>query len=329
MIRKVFSSKVILMFFILLILSMSLAGCKGANTQSADSKSKEINGVFKVTITDDMGRTVSLQKEPKRIVSLAPSNTEIMFFLGLGNRVVADTTYCDYPEEAKHCTKVGGFNDPSLEKIVMLKPDLVLATDIHKEMIKGLEEAGLNVIVLNSDTIAGIFDDIRLVGRVMGIEDKAIDMTKDLQDRVNAVTQKVLEVPEDQKPYVYYEMWYEPLMSVGRDNRIGQMIRMAGGVNITDDCIEEYPQISEEVIIEKNPDVMINSYGHGSNKVITSGIAARKGWSQISFVKNHKIYTIDADLLELPGPRIVEGLEKMAEVFHPELFNSTKGMTEN
>jgi iron complex transport system substrate-binding protein len=289
-------------------------------TQSLIDMPKDNNKSFPVTITDDLGRKVSLKTEPKRIVSLAPSNTEILFFLGLGDRVVGNTTYCDYPEEAKLCTKIGGFKDPSLEKIVTLQPDLVLATDMHQQLIKGMEDAGLNVLVLKSNTIEEIFGTIQLVGRAAGVENKAIDLSKGLKDRVDAVSKKVAKIPESQRPTVYYEMWYEPLMSIGRNSLIGQMIKSAGGINITDDCTEQYPQLSEEVIIEKNPKVMFNSYGHESKVITPAEVAARKGWKDIDFVKNNKIYTIDADLLSLPGPRIVEGLEKMAKFLYPELF---------
>ena len=306
---------------LILICIISVSGCKSTmNMQSTDVIPKETSAAFPLTITDDLGRKVSINTEAKRIVSLAPSNTEILFYLGLGDRVAGDTTYCIYPEEAKLVPKIGGFRDPSLEKIVALKPDLVLATDMHQPLIKGLEDAGLNVLVLNPHTIDGIMADIQLIGSAAGVENKANDLTAGLKNRVNAVTTRVEKVPENQRPTVYYEMWNEPLMSIGRDSLIGQMIKLAGGISITDDCIEQYPQISEEVILERNPQVMINSYGHGSREITPAEIAARKGWKEISFVKNNSIYTIDTDLLTLPGPRIVDGLEKMAALLQPELF---------
>lgn len=306
-----------LIIFMSLILTISLTGCKGSVKTQTESV-KNTNKSFSVTITDDLGRKVTLKAEPKRIVSLAPSNTEILFYLGLGDKVVGDTTYCDYPEEAKHRAKVGGFEEPSLEKIVALKPDLVLATGMHLEMIKGLEDAGLNVLVFKPNTIEEIFNTMQTIGKAAGVEDKAVDLTKGLKARVNAVSQMAVKIPENQRPTVYYEMWYQPLMSVGRNTLIGQIIKLAGGTNITDDCTEQYPQISEEVIIEKNPQVMINSYGHDAKKITPEEIAARKGWKDIAFVKNNRIYTIDSDILTLPGPRIVDGLEELAEYLYPE-----------
>jgi iron complex transport system substrate-binding protein len=313
--------RIALFCLIFLLIVINLAGCKSTtNSKTLKDSVNDKGGAFPVTIKDDAGRKVNLKSEPKRIISLAPSNTEILFSLGLGERVVGDTTYCDYPEKAKHCTKVGGFEDPNLEKIVALKPDLVLATEMNQQMLKDLEDAGLDVLVLEPHTIEGIFNDILFVGKAAGVEEKAIALTKSLKDRVSAVKQKVSNIPENQRPTVYYEMWYEPIMSVGKDSLISQIIKTAGGKSITNDCTEQYPQLSEEVIIEKDPQVMFNSYGH-ENKVITPDeIASRKGWNEISFVKTKRIYTINTDLLTLPGPRIIEGLEKMAGYLYPELF---------
>lgn len=310
-----------LLCLMIFVFIFSLSGCKTAANKSATDDKVNDKQAFPITITDDLGRKISLQSEPYRIVSLAPGNTEILFFLGLGDRVVGVTDYCKYPKEARLCPKIGGFADPSLEKIVALKPDLVLATGMHQQLLPQFEDAGLKVLVLNPIKIGGIFADIRMVGRAAGIESKANALAQGLNDRVNAVSRKVAKIPENQRPKVYYELWHQPLMSVGRNTIIGQIIEVAGGQSITDDCTEQYPQISEEVIIARNPDVMVNSYGHGDAKTPSPAeIAARKGWNNIAFVKTNRIYSINTDLLSIPGPRIVEGLEKMAECLHPEIF---------
>jgi iron complex transport system substrate-binding protein len=199
------SKQKILAYLIILLLIVSLSGCKSSVSIQSD-KAKNTDKSFPVTITDDLGRKVTLKAEPKRIVSIAPSNTEILFYLGLGKKVIGDTTYCDYPEEAKHRAKVGGFKDPSLEKIVALKPDLVFATGMHQELIKGMEDAGLNVLVFKPDTIEGIFNTMEKIGKAAGVEDKAITLTKELKDRVNAVSERAARIPENQRPTVYYEM---------------------------------------------------------------------------------------------------------------------------
>ena len=305
------------LFCLLILVLISLSGCKNAATQSTMASK---DGAFPVTVTDDLGRKVTIKAEPQRIISLAPSNTEVLFFLGLGDRVVGVTTYCDYPEAAKVIPKIGGFKDPSLEKVVALKPDLVFATGMHAQLIKQLEDAGLTVLVIKPNTIDGIFNSFKTIAKAAGVENKTAPLTKDLQDRVDAVNKKIASIPDNQRPAVYYEMWYEPLMSVGKNTLISETIKLAGGKSITADLAEQYPQISEEIIIEKNPDVLINSYGHDAKKVTPEEIAARKGWNELSFVKNNRIYTIESDCLTIAGPRIVDGLEKMAQCLYPDLF---------
>lgn len=312
----------ICVFLVIIWVAFSACGCnKGISSPPGESSVSASSQGYPLTITDDMGRQIILTAEPTRIVSLAPSNTEILYALGLGSKVVGNTNYCDYPEEAKQCYKVGGFEDPSLEKIVAVKPDLVLASNIHIPSLKVMEDAGLRVVVLNAKTLEGVLDNILLVGKSAGVEDMAEKLTQDLRSRVDTVSAKVGQVPAEQRPLVYYELWYEPYMSAGKDTLTAQLIRLAGGINMTDDNIEQYPKLSEEIIIKRNPAIMINSYGHGSGALITpEQVAARQGWSHLDFVKNNRIYTIEADLVSLAGPRIVDGLEAMAELLHPSLF---------
>lgn len=317
-----FAKNKVLVCMVIIWMAFSVAGCSsGADAPPGKDSVPASSQGYPLTITDDIGRQIVLTAEPARIVSLAPSNTEILYALGLGPKVVGNTNYCDYPEEAKQCYKVGGFEDPSLEKIVAVKPDLVFAADIHMQSLKVMEDAGLKVVVLNAKTLEGVFGNIQLVGKSSGVEDRAVGLIQELQGRVDAVSAKVDLVPVGQRPLVYYELWYEPYMSTGKDTLIAQLIRLAGGINMTDDNIEQYPKLSEEVIIKRNPAVMINSYGHGSGALITpEQVAARQGWSQLDFIKNNRIYTIESDLVALPGPRIVDGLETMAKVLHPSLF---------
>ena len=317
-----FAKNRVLVCMVITWLALSVTGCSGGvDAPPGKDLVPPSNQGYPLTLADDMGRQIILTAEPTRIVSLAPSNTEILYALGLGPKVVGNTNYCDYPEEAKQCYKVGGFEDPSLEKIVAVKPDLVFATDIHMQSLKVMEDAGLKVVILNAKTLEEVFENIRLVGKSTGNEDKAEQLNRELKERVDAVSARVSQMPADQRPLVYYELWYEPYMSAGKDTLIAQLIRLAGGINMTDDNIEQYPKLSEEVIIKRNPAVMINSYGHGSGALITpEQVAARQGWSQLDFVRNKRIYTIESDLVALASPRIVDGLEAMARVLHPSLF---------
>lgn len=301
---------------LMLLMIMSAGGCKKTAVTNVHPAGQATT--YPMTITDSTGRNVTINSEPKRIVSLAPSNTEILYFLGLGDRLVGDTDWCDYPEQAKQVAKVGGFKDPSLEKIIALQPDLILATEMHAAILPSLEAAGLKVLIFSPTTLDETFDSMITIGRAAGIENQATTIIGGLRGRVNKVTAKAAAIPENQRITVYCEIWYQPLMSVGKNTLINQIINLAGGKNVTEDSSEPYPQISEEVIIARNPQVMINSYGMDTTFITPAEIAARKGWQNLAFIKNNRIYTIESDLLTLAGPRIILGLEQMQACLYPE-----------
>jgi iron complex transport system substrate-binding protein len=312
------SYKIVKMIAVCLIGLLMIFVAAGCNKTTSKNEPVGQAGSYPLQITDSIGRQVTIPSQPQRIVSLAPSNTENLYFLGLGDRLVGDTSYCDYPEEAKKVAKVGGFKDPSLEKVIALQPDLVLATDIHQSMLASMEGAGLKVVVINPETIDETFESMILIGKSAGIEGQARTLVTGLKDRVSAVSSKAANIPENQRPTVYYEIWNQPLMTIGKDSLISQIITLAGGINVTGDMSEPYPQISEEIIIARNPQVMINSYGMNSQLLTPEEIGARKGWQNVSFVKNKRIYTIESDLLTLAGPRIVNGIEQVYTCLYPQ-----------
>lgn len=276
---------------------------------------------FPVIVTDDLGRKVTIEKMPVRIVSLAPSNTEILFALGLGGRVVGVTTYCNYPEEAKKKEKIGGFSNPSIEKIVFLEPDLVVAASIHKDLIGQVEQLGVPVILLDTKSISGVLRSIQLVGRATGENQAAARLVMDLARRIDGVSRKVRSLPLRGRPRVFYEVWYEPIMTAGPGSLIDDLISLAGGVNIAHDAGVAYPEYSLEFLIMRNPEVMIHSYGHADSSASTKEeIAKRRAWGSILAVEKGRIYFVNADLVTRPSPRIVDGLEEMAKAIHPELF---------
>ena len=266
---------------------------------------------FPLTLTDDLGRQVTVKAEPKRIVSLLPSNTEILFAVGAGEQVVGVTSFCNYPEAATKKEQVGGITvkSLSLEKIVALQPDVVLASGSQQEIIPALDKAGLTVIALEPATFDDIFANIELVGRVAGHIDQAQSLTSQLRQRVAAVKAKVDALPADQRPTVFYEVWHDPLMTAGPDTFIGQLITLAGGKNIFDDVAEDWPQVSAETIVQRNPAVILGPSNH-LDELTTTKISARPGWSNIAAVKNNRIYILDGDMVSRPGPRIVDMLEQ-------------------
>jgi len=276
---------------------------------------------FPLAVTDDLGRNVTISSEPQSIISLTPSNTEILFALELGDRVMAVSEYCNYPLEAQNKIKIGGFSTINIEKVVSLKPDLVLATGgVQEAVVEELERLGLTVIALNAKSIEEVFENIRLVGKAAGQLEAARELTTKLEQRTKAVTDKAKDLPDSQRPRVFYEIQYEPLMTAGPGTFIDDLIHLAGGVNIASDAAAKYPVYNLETLIERNPEVIIISFWHGSIAASVEGVKSRKRWQIIDAVKNNRVYGINADIVSRPGPRIVDGIEEMARFIHPDLF---------
>jgi len=276
---------------------------------------------FPLAVTDYLGRKVTVSSEPQSIISLAPSNTEILFALGLGDRVMAVSEYCNYPLEAQNKMTIGGFSTANIEKVVSLKPDLVLATGgVQEAVVEELGRLGLTVIALNAKSIENVLENIRLVGKAAGQLEVARELTTKLEQRTKAVTDKAKDLPDSQRPRVFYEIQYEPLMTAGPGTFIDNLIHLAGGVNIASDAAAKYPVYNLETLIERNPEVIIISVGHGSIAASVEAVKSRKRWQILDAVKNNRVYGINADLVSRPGPRIVDGIEEMARFMHPDLF---------
>ena len=277
---------------------------------------------FPVTLTDDLGREVTVPARPQRLVSLAPSNTEILFAIGAGDQVVGVTEYDNYPPEAQTREKVGGFSAKtiSIEKIVALKPDLVFsAGSIQQPVIEALEQAGIPVFALDPQGLEGVYANIEAAGRLTGHQAEAAKLIADMKARVAAVTEKTQALPEDQRPTVFYEVWHEPLMTAGPKTFIGELIALAGGRHLFADVEEDWPQVSSEEVVKRNPDVILGPDSHG-DELTPEKIAARPGWKTIRAVQEGRIYLINGDIVSRPGPRLVDALEQIARALHPELF---------
>ncbi|MGB2815509.1 MAG: cobalamin-binding protein [Dehalococcoidales bacterium] len=276
---------------------------------------------FPLEIVDQAGRAVRIEKLPEKIISLAPSNTEILYALGLEDRLVGVTEYCDYPEAARQKPKMGGYSTVDIEKVVDTEPDLIFATNIHKdEITPRLEGLGLTVITLDPTNVEEIVEAINLMGRVMGKGEAASHITAEMEGRVKAITDKTAALAEEQKPRVFYVLWYDPITTVGAGTRINDLIVKAGGNNIAGD-LPDYPYMSLEAVISMNPQVIVADVGHGSGEDLNYQYAlSEERLKDIDARRNNRVYKIDSDLVSRPGPRIIEGLESFAKFIHPELF---------
>jgi iron complex transport system substrate-binding protein len=274
-------------------------------------------GNFPVTVKDDVGRRVTVSKEPRRLISTAPDVTEILFALGLGDRVVGVTTWCNYPEEAKTKEKIGDFANPNLEKVISLKPDIVIATGgVQRQFIEKLEQLGIPVYVSYPHNLDEVINSIYRIGRITGAEENAKKLAFDLKLRVAKVTSKVSKARV--KPKVFFELWNEPLMSAGPGSFIDDIIRKAGGINIAGSSKSAYPIFSLEQLVKEDPDVIIGAESSmGANPL---DVSKRPGWDTLKAVKNKKVFTINDDIVFRAGPRLVLALEIIARYLHPELF---------
>lgn len=265
---------------------------------------------------DALGRTVVLPETPQRIVSLAPHLTEILFAIGAGPRVVGVTAYCDYPEEARALPRIGGFSDPSAERVLAVRPDLVLATTVgnRREAVERLVRLGIPVFVTRVQRVLDVPRQIRLVGRLVGRREAADRVAAALARRLERVIRRV----QGRRPVrVYYQVWDKPLITVSRGSFVDDAIRLAGGVNVFAGLDQRHPRVSREAVVAARPEVMVLS-GMGQEDA-----RLKREWlrfTAIPAVAHQRVYVMDSDFLHRPGPRIVEGVERLARWFHPEAF---------
>ena len=279
-------------------------------------------------LVDDHGDKTSLTAYPEKIVSVAPSATEILYAIGAGDKVVAVTDYDNYPYnftawiKAGNMTSVGDFTAPNLEVITALDPDLILASGgVQVESVGTLRDLGYKVLVLDPTSVDGILNDIELVGNATGNRAEATALVNEINSRITAVENTVANAA---KPKVYYEVYYESTSSwtIGAKAWQSELIEIAGGTNIFGDQQIDYYQYQVEALIDRNPDVIIlPGEGMGSGAAATfDAVKARPGWDTTNAVQNNRLYQIDSNIIERAGPRIADAIEQLAAFFHPELF---------
>jgi iron complex transport system substrate-binding protein len=277
---------------------------------------------FPVTLTDDAGRPVRVAREPRRLVSAAPSTTELLFALGLGDRVVAVTTFCDYPAAAQAKPKIGGLR-PSAEAILAHQPDLVLGVrGLPADTLAALEGQQIPVAVFNPPDFAGVLANVRAAGRLTGAPAAAERVAAGMQQRWRAIAERARTAAA--RPRVFYEIDATNPAAVtgaGPGTFIDAMITAAGGVNVLAALTpgQQYPRVSAEALLAANPDLIIldtAAYGESAET-----LARRPGWGAIAAVQRRAVVGIpDPNVTSRPGPRLVEGLEVIARAIHPELF---------
>jgi iron complex transport system substrate-binding protein len=270
------------------------------------------------TFHDALGREVTLEGPPKRLIGLAPSLTEILYFLGLGDRVVGVTQFSSFPSEAALKPMVGSYVNLNLEKIIDLSPDLVIATRDGNERrdVELLEQAGIAVYVVNPRNVGDLIETIKDVGSICGVPQRAKAQSHKLATRVDRIVQKAGFL---RKPLVFVQIQLKPIMTVNRDTFHHDLIRLSGGRNMTGDEPITYPRISLEEVIRRKPEVILISSMERQGRFEKARQEWFK-WTSIPAVQTGRVHLIDSDLIDRPSPRLIEGLETMAAFIHPEVF---------
>lgn len=268
------------------------------------------------TFVDDTGRKIYLAKTPKRVVSLAPSITEILFAIGAGDSVVGVTEFCDYPPEALTKTQVGD-SRPNLEAILALEPDLVLAMEvIRDDVLKTLQQLKIPLFILEAKSLEHVYAHIKTLGRMLDRVQEANALAHSMRQDIQAIGDRTSSLP---KPRVLYVLYSQPFITVGPGSFIHQLLEFAGGDNIAKDVGQAYPRLSMEVVMQKDPEILLfpSMGGKGSPE---SDRDQWTRWDTMTAVKNDRLHFVPWALISRPGPRLVQGLAALAKVIHPEKF---------
>lgn len=268
-------------------------------------------------VTDEAGRRINVPAKVERFISLAPNLTEIAYAVGAGDRLVGNTTFCDYPEQARQVQKVGDTLQPSIERILALRPQLVLVSTASQLEIftKQLEDHGISVYVTDPQDLEGVFHSIEDLGRLLNQETRAEETVRQLRTRATSVSEALKSAPPIR---VFYQLSAEPLYTAGRDSFVTDLIQRAGGVSVTSDVPEAWPRYSQEAAVAARPAAIIlptdGSMGSANSELAT-------GLRRSPAALSGKVYRINGDYLSRPGPRAVDGLESLAHALHPKYFN--------
>jgi iron complex transport system substrate-binding protein len=278
--------------------------------------------VAPLELTDGLGRTVTLAAIPQRIVSLAPSATEILFAVSAGEQVIGRDSFSNYPEEVANLADIGGsMGSYSYETITSLNPDLVIAAEINTpEQVKALEDLGLNVYyIANPTSLEELYLILETAGTLTGNEQTASDLVESLKARVEIVVEKTNILAN--KPVVFYELdGSEPAKpwTAGPGTFIDLLIDLAGGINVGHVLSGAWAQISAEELLVQNPEIIL--LGDAAYGMTAEQVAARAGWENLRAVQEGKIYAFNDDLVSRPGPRLVDALEELSKLLHPEVY---------
>ena len=271
------------------------------------------------TFVDDSGRKLYFAKAPRRVLSLAPSLTEMLFAIGLDEQIVGVTNFCNYPPAAAGKPKVG-YTQPNLESLLALRPDMVAAPGelLRADVLAKLEALKVPTFIFEAKSLEHILAHIHTLGRIFERSSAADVLTRHMRERIAEVSRRVETV---ERKRVLYVLSSHPLITVGPDSYIHQMIELAGGINVAAGTSGAYPRLSMETVLENDPEILVFPVG-STESVPEHEQQTWKRWTGLSAVQHHRLHVVSSDALNRPGPRVVDGLEQLAQVIHPEAFST-------
>jgi iron complex transport system substrate-binding protein len=303
---------------LLLALALAAAGC-GGRARTAAPKPAAHAG-FPVTLTDAQKVPVTVPRRPARVVSTAPTVTEILFAIGAGDRVVAVSDQCNYPAEVKRLPRVGGFFTPSAERVLAARPDLVLAQRGNPpEFLAALRRAGIPVFAIAPETLEDILTDIRDIGRLTGASDGAARVVESMRARMKTIADRLSDIPEEKRPTAFIFIAVGPVWTAGKGTFQDEAIRAAGARN-AGASVTGFKEFSNESLVAADPDYLLVSTMTGDPEYMKKQVLASSALKRLTAARQGRIVVLDSDEVMRPGPRIVDAIEQMARAFHPERF---------
>ncbi|WP_226666137.1 ABC transporter substrate-binding protein [Metabacillus litoralis] len=318
--------------FILVLIMMFTIGCGSDSVKpeedspttaekTEEATSSEADAPFPVTVVDGTGEEVTIDTEPETIISVIPSNTEITYAIGQGDKLIAVDNYSNYPEETANLEKIGD-QQLNVEKILALQPDLALVTEYQHEnnqdVLKQFKEAGIDVVVINSaESFDQVYKSIALVGEVTGASEEAEKVVSEMKESLEEIKEKAKAVKEKKK--VWVEVSPAPdIFTTGQNTFLHEMLESINAINTAGDQTG-WVKMTEEEIVSLNPDVIITTYGYYVDNP-KEAVLSRDGWDEVPAIKQEQVFDVDNDTVTRPGPRLIDGVETLAKLIYPEVF---------
>jgi iron complex transport system substrate-binding protein len=298
----------------------------GRTERERDESRREPHGLYPIVLTDGLGREITVDQPPARLISLAPSVTEILFALGAGERLIANTRFCNYPEAALGVFKIGDMRHPDIETMVQLRPGMVVGTVLSPlSLYERMEGVGLVSVAFEHAGLEGVLSDIRILGQVVGLPGEALRLTRRIEARRDRVLAAVAARQGLKRPRVILLYDLEQLSSAGKNSWPGDFIEMCGGENIAAQAQSAWPRLSPEALVASDPEVVIfavesDERSRRAAELAVAALPVHRFWAHTAAVRENRVVRVNKALFDVPGPRMVDALEAVAGAVHPDLF---------